>query len=456
MLTKIMSNGMWQGIEDKGIGLIGVNNSYKIMKMSRSLEVELGLGPEEGLGKSIFDFLSEDSFEKGSSKKGYTNLWREAKIRLDKGKSYKWAIAQLPVRLDNGKVVGSIFALEKIPYYVNEVASATKQSIELIGISSNFLHILDSANLVAKTNSTVLLRGESGTGKDLMAKHIHFLSDRRDKPFIPINCAALPPTLMESELFGYVEGAFTGARKGGKIGLLEAADQGTVVFDEVTELSPFMQVKFLRFLQEGTIRRIGDIEEKKLNVRVIASTNRDIEKMVGCGEFREDLYYRLNVFPIFIPPLRDRKEDIPLLAKHFICKLNPRLHTKVETVSEKALQRLQVYSWPGNIRELEYILERAMIVVKGKEIRKKDIIIDKFIGIKYTKYKELYLQKGYALKQILAAAEEDIIREALKENQSIRMAARSLGISHSALIAKMNKLHITTGVCIKEHYKDAW
>jgi transcriptional regulator of aroF, aroG, tyrA and aromatic amino acid transport len=239
MLTKIMSNGMWQGIEDKGIGLIGVNNSYKIMKMSRSLEVELGLGPEEGLGKSIFDFLSEDSFEKGSSKKGYTNLWREAKIRLDKGKSYKWAIAQLPVRLDNGKVVGSIFALEKIPYYVNEVASATKQSIELIGISSNFLHILDSANLVAKTNSTVLLRGESGTGKDLMAKHIHFLSDRRDKPFIPINCAALPPTLMESELFGYVEGAFTGARKGGKIGLLEAADQGTVVFDFISSISMY-------------------------------------------------------------------------------------------------------------------------------------------------------------------------------------------------------------------------
>lgn len=445
MLNKIITSKIWETLESRGFGIIVINNSREIVKMSKPMEREFGLEPNQSLRKSIFYFFREDIFNKENIRQSNGNLWREVKLCVANKKNINWAMAQLPLSFDN-KVCGTALFFEKIPSYDKEVILPSEQPIKLIGTSPSFLHILNSANLVAKTNSTVLLRGESGTGKGLMAKYIHSLSYRRKKALISINCAAIPPTLLESELFGYVEGAFTGAKKGGKIGLVEAADQGTVVLDEVTELSPFMQVKLLRFLQEGTIRRIGDIEEKKLDVRVIATTNRDIEKMVGRGEFREDLYYRLNVFPIFIPPLRERREDIPLLARHFIAKLNPKLHMRIKSISNEAMQKLQEYSWPGNIRELEYLLERAMLMAKGDQIQVKDLIIDSFRNIEYTKYKQLYLQKRYSLKQILDVAEENIIREALKENHSIRMAARALGISHPALIAKMKKFKITSHI----------
>ncbi|MEW6623999.1 MAG: sigma 54-interacting transcriptional regulator [Bacillota bacterium] len=346
--------------------------------------------------------------------------------------------------MQGGKEWGKVFLFESD---VNEEdlegrLQQQENEIKLIGESYNFKQILNSAHLVAKTDSTVLLRGESGTGKELMARYIHSLSKRANKTFMAINCAAIPSSLMESELFGYVDGAFTGARKGGKIGLLEAADQGTIFFDEIAEMPSYMQVKVLRFLQEGTVRRIGDTKEKKLNVRIIAGTNRNIEKMVGIGEFREDLYYRINIFPIFIPPLRNRKNDISVLATYFINKLNKKLKTQVQSISRKALEKLEKHFWPGNIRELEHVIERSMILSKGSEIQDIELVIGEMSGRSSNKYLNLYLQNGYNLKQILRIAEKDFLIEALQKNNSIRKTARFLGVSHTAILKKMKKLQL--------------
>src|SRR5205823_1494034 len=212
---------------------------------------------------------------------------------------------------------------------------------------------------VARTNSTILLTGESGTGKGLVAQAIHFHSLRRDKPMVSLNCGALPENLLESELFGHMRGAFTGADINKK-GLLEVAERGTVFLDEIGEMSPVLQVKLLRVLQERRFRRVGGLEEISADIRVIAATNQDLAKAITDGRFREDLYYRINVIPIALPALRERREDIPLLADHFLTKYNEQMGKDVSSVSNEAMQLLTSYDWPGNIRELENVVERAI------------------------------------------------------------------------------------------------
>jgi two-component system response regulator AtoC len=220
----------------------------------------------------------------------------------------------------------------------------------------------NAARKVAMTDrSTVVVRGESGTGKELLCRAIHYESERRDQPLVVINCASLPENLLESELFGYEKGAFSGATKR-KIGLLETADKGTAFLDEIGELSPVTQVKLLRFLQDQQFYRVGGTTALQMNVRVIAATNRDLEKALAEGRFREDLYYRLHVFPIFIPPLRDRRGDVPLLAQHMLEDFNSEFGTNIKGFSREAMNALQNYSWKGNVRELRNVIERAIIL----------------------------------------------------------------------------------------------
>lgn len=276
---------------------------------------------------------------------------------------------------------------------------------------------------MAKGDSTVLIRGESGTGKELFARAIHMESFRSGKPFVPINCAAFPENLLESELFGYVEGAFTGASKGGKTGLIEYAHNGTLFLDEIGELSPRLQVKLLRVLQEGQVRKIGDSKEHPVDVRIIAATNRNLEDMMKLGTFREDLYYRLNVVPIFIPPLRQRKEDIPILGRHLINKFNSRLNKRVESISEEALDKLMAYHWPGNIRELENVLERAMILTPDEKIIPEHIMLDYFDDQKESRItkedlgerEETWAWKNQTLDQVVGCFERKFLLQALKE-----------------------------------------
>ncbi len=227
--------------------------------------------------------------------------------------------------------------------------------------------VADNIQKVASTKTTVLLLGESGTGKELFARAIHDLSPRKEHPFVPINCAAIPRELLESELFGYEKGAFTGARER-KFGKLELADKGTVFLDEVGEMDMALQSKVLRSLQEGEIDRVGGTNPVKVDLRIIAASNKDLEAAVANNSFREDLYYRLSVFPITVPPLRERKDDIPILVEHFISKYSTEMNIPRKSISNDAVDILKSYSWKGNVRELENVIERALILCDGDTI----------------------------------------------------------------------------------------
>src|SRR5512138_2161124 len=234
----------------------------------------------------------------------------------------------------------------------------THQFSNIIGRSEAILAVFKMIETVARTNSTILLTGESGTGKGLVAQAVHFHSLRRDRPMVSLNCGALPENLLESELFGHMRGAFTGA-EANKKGLLEVAERGTVFLDEIGEMSAVMQVKLLRVLQERRFRRVGGLEEVQADIRVIAATNQDLARLVADGRFREDLFYRINVIGIHLPPLRERREDIPLVAEHFLAKYSEQMGKTVNAISHEALQLMLKYDWPGNIRELENTIERA-------------------------------------------------------------------------------------------------
>ena len=233
------------------------------------------------------------------------------------------------------------------------------QFSNIIGRSAAMLDVFKMIETVARTNSTILLTGESGTGKGLVAQAIHFHSLRREKPMVSLNCGAMPETLLESELFGHMRGAFTGADSNKK-GLLEVAERGTIFLDEIGEMSAVMQVKLLRVLQERRFRRVGGLEELQADIRVIAATNQDLSKAVSEGRFREDLYYRINVIPIALPPLRERREDIPLLAEYFLEKYAEQMEKPITAISHDAMEHLGRHDWPGNIRELENAIERAV------------------------------------------------------------------------------------------------
>src|SRR5207302_136536 len=244
---------------------------------------------------------------------------------------------------------------------------AVRRYTEIVGRGKQMQELQQIIAKVADAPSTVLIQGESGTGKELVATALHDTSSRRDRPFIKINCAAIPRELVEAELFGFEKGAFTGAVQS-KPGRFELADGGTLFLDEIGEIPMEMQVKLLRAIQESEFERVGGVKTTKVEVRLIAATSRELGKEIAAGRFREDLYYRLNVVPIFLPPLRERREDIPLLVEHFREKYNARLRKNVEKIEEDALACLMAYPWPGNIRELENILERTILFAEGPRI----------------------------------------------------------------------------------------
>jgi formate hydrogenlyase transcriptional activator len=256
-------------------------------------------------------------------------------------------------------------AQEKL--YLEEEIRSEMGFEQIIGSSSALKHVLELVNTVAPSDSTVLLLGETGTGKELIARAIHEHSRRQNRTFVKLNCAAIPTGLLESELFGHEKGAFTGAISQ-KIGRLELADHGTLFLDEVGDIPTEIQPKLLRALQEREFERLGSTHTRKVNVRLIAATNRDLEKMIADREFRSDLYYRLNVFPIRIPPLRDRREDIPVLVSYFVQKFAKQMQKRIEGIPAAAMKGLTAWDWPGNIRELENFIERTVLLTRGKSL----------------------------------------------------------------------------------------
>lgn len=336
--------------------------------------------------------------------------------------------------------------LQKRLQETEDVLQLMKQQIQqehsaespvLLGCSEAMHAVLRTVKAVSLLNVTVLLGGETGVGKSVYARHIHNISPQHDQPFIQINCGAIPADLIESELFGYAPGAFTGASAKGKQGLLAAAGKGTIFLDEISEMSQFLQVKLLNVLQERTYMRIGETVQKPFKARVIAASNRNLEELVKEGLFREDLYYRLNVVPITIPPLRARRADIPLLAVHFLSLDNNKynLHKKI---SEKAMQRLQTHSWPGNVRELENTVERLVVTVGKDEIDEEDVsnILPKSEGNNYIADSES------GLKGILEKVEKEVLENALKEYKTTRKIAEVLKMDQSTVVKKIKKYHL--------------
>lgn len=330
----------------------------------------------------------------------------------------------------------------KAEYLENELERKKKLNDSfnrIIGVSGKLREALTIANKAAKSKSTVLIRGESGTGKELVAEAIHYASKRNSEAFIRVNCAAIPVNLLESELFGHEKGAFTGAIAK-KMGKFELADKGTVFLDEIGELPLLMQAKLLRFLQDQTFERIGGTDVIKVDVRIIAATNRNLEELMKKGEFREDLYYRLNVLPVFLPPLRERKEDIPLLVDHFIKVISHKLNRKKLDIAETALETLIEYNWPGNIRELQNVIERAINITESNLISYADLpgYIKKerpepLSLINLNSNGELFSLERY---------EKEIIKKALKKYGSFNAAGKALGITHKTVAAKARKYNI--------------
>ncbi len=330
--------------------------------------------------------------------------------------------------------------------------SAEGEKPPLVGQSPSMRQVYEIIGKVADSPSTVLVTGESGTGKELVAQALHRGSSRRDKPLIKVNCAAIPKDLVESELFGYEKGAFTGA-VGSKPGRFELADGGTLFLDEIGEIPLEMQVKLLRALQESEFERVGGIRTIRVEVRLITATNRDLKALIADGRFREDLYYRLNVVPIALPPLRDRKEDIPLLVQHFVEKYDRRLGKKVERMDDEAMQVLLRYPWPGNIRELENLVERSVLFADGpviSEAQLPDSLREKAPGLPVPiaavgPLGAIAAPSGASMKEIVRQAQAELeralISRALEETGgNVTRAAKRLQISRKSLQIKMKEL----------------
>lgn len=383
--------------------------------------------------------------------------------RMRVGPKRKEVIVNVAPIIVNGKLKGSVGVIHDM----SEIQSLTQEldrarriirTLEakymfedIIGDSEEMQLAIEQAKLGAKTPATVLLRGESGTGKELFAHAIHNASDRKFNKFLRVNCAALSESLLESELFGYEEGAFSGAKRGGKRGLFEEADKGSIFLDEIGELSANTQAKLLRVLQENEIVRVGGTKSISINVRVIAATNVNLEKGIADGSFREDLYYRLNRMPIQIPPLRNRKKDIPLISETLIAKINQDYGRNVDGITKDALKRLMEYRWPGNVRELENVLGRAIIFMKYNETT---------IDVHHLPPLESSSRKAdeYSMKSRVSADkdlnsqleeyEKKIIQEVLEQNNGNKTAAaKTLNVSVRNLYYKLEKYNIeTTGM----------
>ena len=301
--------------------------------------------------------------------------------------------------------------------------------------------MFDVIKKVSQYKSTVLISGESGTGKELVARALHYNSDRSQSPFIAVNCGAIPENLLESELFGHAKGAFTDAIRTKK-GLFEEADGGTLFLDEIGELPGQLQVKLLRVLQEGEIRRIGESKPIQIDVRIVAATVKDLSKEVNEGHFREDLFYRLNVLPIHIPPLRERKEDIPLLIQHFIGKYNQTMNKNVADVDHNALDTLMNYKWYGNVRELENTIERAIVLSEKNNIELENLPIE-IQNFKEEFQLEVLSEEEYSIKKASKSLEVNLIKKALRRTKGNHThAARLLEISHRALLYKIKEYGI--------------
>jgi len=423
-------------------GVFTIDTQWRITSFNPSAERITGYKREEIIGKPChYAFRSklcgEDCPLRKTIETGESIYNFEMEIINAKGEVVPISVSTALLIDEEGEIIGGVETFRDLSTLkrLKEELEERYSFSNIIGRNARMQEIYNLIQTVSETSSTVLIQGETGTGKELVARAIHYNSSRKDKPFIKVSCAALPETLLESELFGYKRGAFTGAVKD-KPGRFELADKGTIFLDEIGEIPLSIQVKLLRVLEEQEIEPLGSTRPIKVDVRIIAATNRDLKKAVREGKFREDLYYRLNVVSILLPPLRERQEDIPLLVRHFIKKFNKRMGKEIDSVSKEAMDALIDYAWPGNVRELENAIEHAFIYCKGRVIEVKDLPKE------VIKSKGL-LEKSLTSENPLEEMEKEIILEALKYTRGDRgKVASMLKISRTTLWRKMKKYGI--------------
>lgn len=429
------------------------NTRGEITIINKSFAELLDISPEEAVGKRLSELVNKNQVWPVSP----TGKARFGEILRLKDRNA--VVMRYPIKRD-GDIIGAVSKVifrdvtelnefaerikrlnRELNYYKNELdkAQGVRYTLDdIIAQSPSMLELKETVRRVAQGPSTILIRGESGTGKELFAHAVHAASYRRSGQFIKVNCAAVPENLLESELFGYQEGAFTGAKKGGQVGKFEQANGGTIFLDEIGDMSKAMQAKLLRVLQEKEIERLGDSRPRQVDVRVVTATNRDLEAMIERGEFREDLYYRLNVVTIKIPPLRERMEDLEPLVHHFLRKFNNDFGTNVSTLTPEVWDIFKSYTWPGNVRELENVIERAFNLVSGNTIKAKHLPL-------YIRKKN----KGKApvghkpLPSLLEQVEREAVLDALEATGGNKMqAAKRLGISRAWLYKKIKQYGI--------------
>ncbi|MDK2799128.1 MAG: sigma-54 dependent transcriptional regulator, acetoin dehydrogenase operon transcriptional [Clostridiales bacterium] len=419
-------------------GYIIINNENKITHINKSALKILGTTRNKAENKMVTEVIPDLEIKSVLSNKEYT-FYDEIKINK---KTYGVFVNAMK---DNEEIIGAVISfktLDKIGSRVFSKAFHAKEITfdDILGQSKKIIEVKELAKKVSVNSPNILLLGESGTGKELFARSIHCASDRHANPFISVNCAAIPESLLESELFGYESGAFTGASKAGKPGKFELAHTGTIFLDEIGDMPFYLQAKILRVLQDRTLEKVGGVVQKDIDVRIIAATNRNLEQMVREGKFREDLYYRLNVIPIYIPPLRERKGDIELLVEYFIKKYSKTFNVPIKRISVEAMGILNSYHWPGNVRELENLIQ-YLISVSNSEVIDTDILPNKILGEKNAS--DINHHNGKKCKHVvpLAEIEREAILNALEQfgdsTEGKLKAAKALGIGKTTLYRKL-------------------
>jgi PAS domain S-box-containing protein len=474
-VNKALASELNAIIESSYDGLYIADREGKVIRVNSSWEKICGFSRQEILGKTAKELVTMGLYDNSAAllaleKRETSTVMLEITSGPKKGQ--RIIATGTPVFAESGDLdlvvvnVRDITALEHLKAQLDETRELSRRYAnelneirlqcnkfdDIVVKSRAMQKVIEMVIRVSQVDSTIIITGESGVGKEVIAQKIHLLSNRKDHSLIKINCGAIPENLLESELFGYEGGAFTGARKDGKIGMFELASGGTLLLDEIGDLSLNLQVKLLRVLQEREIVRVGGIKTIKIDTRIIAATNKDLALMVRQGSFREDLFYRLNVVNIKIPPLRNRKEDLPPLINMILHRLNTKYH-RTKHLSSSVIERLYLYDWPGNIRELENTLERV-IVLAYEDVIQLEHLPD-FLQNNEIKIAPVILKNIVPLKTAIEETECQLLKKALKEYGTTRKVAKVLEVNQSTIVRKMQQYHIDKDDA-EEHQEDAY
>lgn len=461
---KILAQELQDIIESSYDGIWITDGEGYTLHVNSAYERISGLKKEELLGRHMQELVDKGYFSDSVTLHVLKNKERATIIHEIRKTGKRTLITGNPIFNEDGEIVRVVTNVRDITEliqlkqtledkekqaarYQNELAQLRSQRVQedFVVESQQMRHIYDLATWVGQVDSTVLILGESGVGKEVVAQIIVRSSERRDEPFIKVNCGAIPDNLLESELFGYEKGSFTGADKKGKPGMFELAHKGTILLDEVAEIPLNLQVKLLRAIQEQEVMRVGGTKPMKLDVRIITATNKDLEEQVRLGEFREDLFYRLNVIPITVPPLRERKDDIPPLIDHFLRKFNAKYRLN-KVIRHAVVDRLITYHWPGNVRELQNIVERMVVLSREDEVGLDTLPLQLNASVEPDRQFHVDVSGVVPLKDALFEVEKKLVLKALQKYGTTRKAADALGVDQSTVVRKVQKIRELEGL----------